>query len=202
MGLLTETSRQNLLRLARAAIARAIGAERGTRVAEPIPHPQSLVPGEIRIPENLRAGVFVTLRIAGRLRGCIGHPEPELPLVAAVERCAVSAAISDPRFPSVSVTEFCDIALEISVLGPIEPVGDLSEVVVGQHGLIAESGRRRGLLLPQVAVEWNWNAAEFASETCVKAGLRRDAWQNGAALFKFGAEVFGEHMVSRAKTGD
>jgi len=202
VGRLTETSRQNLLRLARAAIARAIGAERVTPVADPLPNPQSLIPGGIRLPEDLRAGVFVTLRIAGQLRGCIGYPEPELLLVDAVERCAVSAAICDPRFPSVSVTEFCDIALEISVLGPVEPVGDLSEVVVGQHGLIVESGRCRGLLLPQVALEWNWNAAEFASETCVKAGLRRDAWTNGASLFKFRAEVFGEHTVSRAKTGD
>jgi len=179
--LLDETSRRHLLRHARRAIARAIGADS-----------RSFIPGEIPIPEDLRSGAFVTLRINGQLRGCIGYPEPELPLLNVIEHCAVSAALSDPRFPAVCTDEWGDIALEISVLGPIEPVGHISEVLVGQHGLIAESGRFRGLLLPQVAVEWNWNAEEFASQTCVKAGLRRDAWQNGASLFKFEAEVFGE----------
>jgi uncharacterized protein (TIGR00296 family) len=84
------------------------------------------------------------------------------------------------------------VDLEISVLGPIEPVADLLDVVIGRHGLVAESGRRRGLLLPQVAAEWNWTAVEFAAQTCVKAGLRPDAWQNGASLFKFEAEIFGD----------
>ena len=82
--------------------------------------------------------------------------------------------------------------LEISVLGPIEPVGDIAEVVVGRHGLIAEGGGRRGLLLPQVAAEWSWDVVEFASQTCAKAGLPRDAWQKGARLFRFEADVFGE----------
>ncbi len=88
--------------------------------------------------------------------------------------------------------EWSHIDIEISVLGPIERVSDISEVVVGQHGLVVELGRRRGLLLPQVATERNWSATEFVAETCMKAGLRRDAWQNGAALFKFEAEVFGD----------
>lgn len=178
---LAETVRQDLLRIARQAIVRAIGG------SSPVPNPQFPIPGS-----ELRKGVFVTLRVAGELRGCIGYPEPELLLIDAIERCAVSAAIADPRFPSVGVHELGAIDLEISVLGPIEPVGDLAEIVVGRHGLIVESGRHRGLLLPQVALEWRWNAEEFASETCVKAGLRRDAWRNGAAVFKFEAEVFGE----------
>ena len=109
-----------------------------------------------------------------------------------IERCAVSAAISDPRFPALSVAEWSEIDLEVSVLGPIEPVTDMAAVVIGRHGLIVEFGRRRGLLLPQVAIEWKWTAVEFASQTCVKAGLPRDAWQKGAKLFKFEAEVFGE----------
>ena len=78
------------------------------------------------------------------------------------------------------------------MLGPIERVDDIGEVVVGRDGLIVEFGRRRGLLLPQVAVEWKWDASEFAAQTCIKAGLPRDAWQKGAKLFKFEAEVFGE----------
>lgn len=199
MAGLDDAARKSLLQRARAAIARAIGAG-VTPVPGPIPNPQSLIPGDSQslIPSDLRAGAFVTLRIKGALRGCIGYPESELPLVEVIERCAVSAAISDPRFPAVSVAEWGDVDLELSVLGPIEPVKEIAEVIVGQHGLIIEFGRRRGLLLPQVAIEWKWNAVEFASQTCVKAGLPKDAWQKGAKLFKFEAEVFGEE----AKTGE
>ena len=181
MALLDTASRKNLLQRARAAIAHAIGVDR-----------EHATSGAGVIPRDLRAGAFVTIRIKGQLRGCIGYPEPELPLMDVIERCAVSAAISDPRFPALSVAEWSDIHLEVSVLGPIEPVTDIGDVVVGRDGLIVEFGRRRGLLLPQVAIEWNWTAAEFASQTCVKAGLPGDAWQKGAKLFRFEAEVFGE----------
>jgi AmmeMemoRadiSam system protein A len=186
MALLDDASRKNLVLLARAAIARAIGAVSEIPVADQISGPQSAIPGE------LRAGAFVTLRIKGELRGCIGYPEAELPLVAVVERCAVSAAIADPRFPPLSTAEWSEVDLEISVLGPIELVQDLQHVVVGRDGLIVEFGRRRGLLLPQVAVEWSWDASEFAAQTCIKAGLPRDAWQKGAKLFRFEAEVFAD----------
>jgi uncharacterized protein (TIGR00296 family) len=86
------------------------------------------------------------------------------------------------------------------VLGPIEPVHDIADVIIGRHGLIVEFGRRRGLLLPQVAIEWNWNAVQFAAQTCTKAGLPTDAWQKGAKLFKFEAEVFGESGNEERKT--
>lgn len=185
--MLDAATRYSLLRIARAAIARAIGAEREEPGAELIPNPQSLIPGDFR------AGAFVTLRANGDLRGCIGYPEPELPLIETIERCAVSVAMSDPRFPALSSSELGTIELEISVLGPIELAGDISDVVVGRHGLIAERGHRRGLLLPQVAIEWRWDAAEFASQTCIKAGLPRDAWKTGATLYRFEAEVFGEN---------
>jgi AmmeMemoRadiSam system protein A len=180
MSLLDERSKRSLLLKARRAIAKAIG------VTDEIPTPESL------IPADCLAGAFVTLRKNGRLRGCIGYPEPELPLLEVVERCAVSAALSDPRFPPLSAAEWADVDLELSVLGPIEPVDHISEVLVGRDGLIVELGRRRGLLLPQVAVEWKWDAIEFASQTCIKAGLSRDAWQQGAKLFRFEAEVFSE----------
>jgi AmmeMemoRadiSam system protein A len=185
MPLLDADARLALLHRARAAIARAIGAP-STPTPTSIPHPQSAV------PEGLRAGAFVTLRLRGALRGCIGYPEPELPLVEVVERCAVSAAISDPRFAPLSAAEWSEVDLEVSVLGPIEPVNSLDDVVIGRDGLIVESERGRGLLLPQVAVEWKWDAAEFAAQTCIKARLPRDAWQKDAKLFKFEAEVFGE----------
>lgn len=184
MALLDEASKKSLLLKARRAIAKAIGVS-VTPVAELVPNPESPIP-------DMRAGAFVTLRKKGQLRGCIGYPEPELPLLEVVERCAVSAAISDPRFPPLSAAEWEDVDLELSVLGPIEPVDHISEVVVGRDGLIVELGRRRGLLLPQVAVEWKWDATEFASQTCIKAGLPPDAWQQGAKLFRFEAEVFSE----------
>jgi AmmeMemoRadiSam system protein A len=186
MALLDEASRKSLLNQARAAIARAVGAEWVTPGTPPIPNPQSLIPVE------MRAGAFVTLRIDGVLRGCIGYPDPQLPLIDVVERCAVSAAIADPRFPPVTLSDWENVDLEISVLGPMEIVRDVAEIEVGRHGLVVEFGRRRGLLLPQVATEWKWNATEFASQTCAKAGLPRDAWQKGARLYRFEAEVFGE----------
>ena len=183
MALLDPNAKTALLQRARSAIARAIGVTPDQQ----IPNPQYL------IPPDFRAGAFVTLRIGGHLRGCIGYPEPDLPLVVVVDRCAVSAALSDPRFPPLTDAEWPDVDLELSVLGPIERVTNLDEIVVGRHGLVVEFGRRRGLLLPQVAVEWKWDAIEFAAQTCVKAGLPRDAFQKGAKLFKFEAEVFGEH---------
>jgi AmmeMemoRadiSam system protein A len=172
-------ARQALLQRARAAIASTIGID----VEAPAPPTAPVI----------QAGAFVTLRVRGDLRGCIGYIERDRFLTDVVEHCAVSAAISDPRFQPVSASEWPHIDLEISVLGPVEPVGDIREVEIGRHGLIVELGRRRGLLLPQVAVEWNWSAEEFAGQTCAKAGLPMDAWRLGAQLFKFEAEVFSEH---------
>ncbi|MEP6593741.1 MAG: AMMECR1 domain-containing protein, partial [Acidobacteriota bacterium] len=82
----------------------------------------------------------------------------------------------------------------VSVLGPLEPIDPAQPdaITIGRHGLVAEQGARRGLLLPQVATEWGWTAAQFLRQTCVKAGLPPDAWQHGARIFRFDAEVFGE----------
>jgi AmmeMemoRadiSam system protein A len=186
MALIDHAAKKTLLQRARHAIARAIGA--------PIPGPPLHVASvsDQAIRSDVKAGAFVTLRLNGHLRGCIGYPESDLPLVDVIERCALSAAISDPRFPPVTPDEWSGIDLEVSVLGPIEPVGDVKDVIVGRHGVIVEFGRRRGLLLPQVAIEWSWSAEELASQACAKAGLPRDAWRKGAKLFKFEAEVFGE----------
>ena len=183
MALIDHAQQRSLLDRARSAIARAIGVQKHD--AEPADIDQAF-------PRELCAGAFVTLRLGGHLRGCIGYPDAELPLIDVVERCAVSAAVSDPRFAPLTATEWGHINLEISVLGPIEPVSAITDVEIGRHGLVVESGYRRGLLLPQVATEWNWNAAEFASQTCLKAGLAADAWQKGAKLYRFEAEVFGE----------
>ena len=139
-----------------------------------------------------RAGAFVTIHNHGELRGCIGHVEADEALGRLIPRMAVAACSSDPRFPRVESRELADIDLEISVLGPPEPVSSPDEIEIGRHGVIVELGWHRGLLLPQVATEWQWDPETFVAHTCHKAGLPRDAWRHGAKLFRFEAEVFGE----------
>ena len=149
-------------------------------------------PPRVVAPEGVfarRAGVFVSFHLDGDLRGCIGHPGGDQPLASVVPECAVAAATGDPRFNAVSPGELARCVIEISVLGPIIPVSDPGEIVVGRDGLIAEQGWRRGLLLPQVAVEYGWDLEAFLSRTCAKAGLPPDAWKRGAALSRFEAEV-------------
>jgi AmmeMemoRadiSam system protein A len=139
-----------------------------------------------------RAGAFVTLHCNGDLRGCIGHIEPDMPLGRIVARCAVSAASADPRFHAVTASELPHLQLELSVLGELEPVASIEEIEVGRHGLVVEMGWHRGLLLPQVATEWRWDRETFVAQTCQKAGLPADAWQHGASVWRFEAEVFAE----------
>jgi len=143
---------------------------------------------------------FVTLRSHGQLRGCIGCVEAgEWSLAETVVRMAVAASRSDPRFKPVTPGETDGLEIEVSVMGALVPVGHLEEVELGRDGLVAEQGGRRGLLLPQVATEWQWDRATFASHTCLKAGLAADSWQRGARLFRFEAEVFGEGGDGRAR---
>jgi len=182
--MLTEGQRVELLGIARVAIANR--SPHGTVVFESTP---------ISWPN---AGAFVTLRKQGELRGCIGHVEPDRPLDVTVARVAVAAAQTDPRFPSVSLDELDAISIEISVLGPLERIFGLHDIAIGRHGLVVERAFHRGLLLPQVAVERGWSADVFASQTCVKAGLPPDAWQRGATLWRFEAEVFGESDADEA----
>jgi AmmeMemoRadiSam system protein A len=141
------------------------------------------------------ASAFVTLRRLGELRGCIGHIQPDLPIGRVVAQCAVAACSQDPRFPPVKAAELPDLDIELSILGPRERVASLDEIEIGRHGLVAEQGSRRGLLLPQVATEWKWDRQTFVEQTCHKAGLPRDAWRHAAALWKFEAEVFGERNI-------
>jgi uncharacterized protein (TIGR00296 family) len=149
---------------------------------------------------EVKSGVFVTIdTFPGReLRGCIGYPEPFFPLKEALVKAAQEAT-RDPRFPPLSDRELNDIVVEVSLLTPPEeitvrrPREYLKEIVIGRDGLIARKGMFRGLLLPQVAVDWEWNAEEFLSNTCMKAGLTRDDWLNrDTRIYKFSAEVFGE----------
>jgi len=171
--------RQLLLRIAREAITAFVS---GT---------PAHLPGAADILGR-PGGAFVTLHKGGELRGCIGHIEPTEPLGAVVPRCAVAACSTDPRFPPLRPEELDAIDIEISLLGPLESIAGPQDIVVGRDGLVVERGWQRGLLLPQVAGEWHWNASAFLAQTCKKAGLPSDAWEKGAKLWRFEAEVFGE----------
>ena len=135
---------------------------------------------------------FVTIHSHGELRGCIGHVDADEPLGRVVLRCAVAACSADPRFPPVGASELSHLELEISVLGPLEAIALPDDIEIGRHGLVVEMGWHRGLLLPQVASEWNWDRETFVAQTCHKAGLPRDAWKHGAKMWRFEAEVFAE----------
>jgi AmmeMemoRadiSam system protein A len=141
------------------------------------------------------SGVFVTLKHHGRLQGCLGTLESLQDLGQEVVRCAADAARIDPRFPPVTADQLPGLSVEISVLGPLEPIEvgrPWSEcVVIGRHGLVIERGRRRGVLLPQVATERQWTAEQFLRQTCIKAGLDAEAYRHGATVYRFEAEVFG-----------
>jgi len=181
---LTDAERRELLSRARRAGESALGLP----VRGPV-----LSPPKDRLAET--GAAFVTWKREGRLRGCIGTVEPHRPLAADVEANAVSALLHDPRFPPATAREFSRYRLEISVLGPFERIEGAQDVTIGLHGLYVDKGRRRGLLLPQVAVEWKWDVETFLTQLCLKAGLPEDGWRAvgpPAVLYRFVAEVFGE----------
>jgi AmmeMemoRadiSam system protein A len=178
-GMTSDHDRQLLLKLAREALAAHVGVA------------PAHVPGATAVLQQSR-GAFVTLHNHGELRGCIGHVEANEPLGTVVTRCAIAAGTTDPRFPPITPTELDQLDIEISLIGTLEPIAGPDEIEIGRHGLVIELGWQRGLLLPQVATEWGWNAEAFLAHTCHKAGLARDAWQNGAKIWRFEAEVFGE----------
>ncbi len=180
MPFLSEADRRSLLELARRAIAEAVCLQ---KPAEGIS--QNGVFAEKR-------GVFVTLDVRGRLRGCIGVVEAFEPLGESIARCAASAALHDPRFSPVSAEEFRELQIEISLLSPPEPI--LPEnIEIGKHGLLILQGSKRGLLLPQVAVEHKLGREQFLEETCRKAGLNAKAWQERETqILGFTSEVFWE----------
>lgn len=136
-------------------------------------------------------GAFTTLHLQGRLRGCIGYVFPNQPLYQTVAETARAAAFDDPRFEPVTLAEAANLNVEISVLSALKPIAP-EDVIVGKHGLVIIQGSQRGLLLPQVPLEWNWDRETFLTQTCMKAGLAPDAWLRGAELRAFTAEVFGE----------
>jgi len=136
-------------------------------------------------------GVFTTLYLHGELRGCVGYVLPVSSLYDAVAETARAAAFEDSRFSPVTKTEAPELQVDLSILSVPKEIG-AEAIEIGRHGLLITMAGRRGLLLPQVPLEHNWDRLTFLEQTCRKAGLPRDAWQHGAKIEAFTAEVFGE----------
>jgi AmmeMemoRadiSam system protein A len=174
----SQQERELLLRIAHRSIAAAV--QKQEFQAEP-------VPAHLQEPR----GAFTTIHLHAQLHGCVGYILPALPLYATVAETAASAAMNDPRFVPLTAEEAPLVNVEISVLSKPFPIPP-EKVQPGVHGLIVSDGRRRGLLLPQVAPEHGWDAEQFLTHTCLKARLPADAWRKGARVEAFTAEIFGE----------
>lgn len=183
MSPLDEAEQQLLLRLAREALVEAVRTGSLSDLEKPQGAPEA------------KCGAFVTLHKRGNLRGCVGYIESAKPLYQTVRECARAAALHDMRFDPVEPEELPLLHLEISVLSPLEDIAP-EKIEVGRHGLLISQGFQRGLLLPQVAIEWKWDAKRFLRETCRKAGLPDDAWRAGARIQAFTAQIFAESAVA------
>jgi len=178
MPFLSNSDRESLLRLAHSAITEAV-----SRCEILAQIPTDGIFSEWR-------GVFVSLHIGKRLRGCIGVVDPEETLGSCIVRCAAGAALHDPRFPALRPEELTHLHVEISLLSPLFAVRP-EEIEIGRHGLLISRGSQRGVLLPQVAVRHRLNAEQFLAETCKKAQMAPDAWRDSEAnLFGFTCEIF------------
>ncbi|MFH1777916.1 MAG: AmmeMemoRadiSam system protein A [Candidatus Omnitrophota bacterium] len=178
--MLNDKQKKRLLEIARSSIQEFLTKKCDLKITE---HDPVL---------NTHKGAFVTITLNGKLRGCIGHITSDRPLYQTVSEMAVSAAVSDPRFSPLTGDEINRIQLEISVLSELEKITEPEKIIVGQHGILIRKGFYSGLLLPQVAVEYNWTREEFLEHTCFKAGLDKDDWKKDVDIYIFSAEVFGE----------
>lgn len=175
----SDETAKKLLQLARDTVTALV-------LRRPPPAPDATDPGM-----NTPAGAFVTIKMNGRLRGCIGNFEPA-PLAVMIADMARAAAFEDPRFPPVTEAELPRLHFDLSILGPRFPITP-EEVVVGVHGLFITRGRRRGVLLPQVPVEWGWDRLTYLDELCLKAGIPEGSWKLAdTKLEAFTAQVIEE----------
>jgi len=140
-------------------------------------------------------GAFTSLYLGGQLRGCVGYVFAVSPVYRAVAETARAAAFEDTRFCPVTREEAPALEIELSILSVPHPIS-ADAVEIGRHGLLISQAGHRGLLLPQVPVEHNWDRRTFLEQTCRKAGLPRDAWEHGATIEAFTAEVFGEKRAT------
>lgn len=174
----TPEERSILLQLAHASIAAAL-EKREILLDPPSPH--------LAEPR----GVFSTIYFRGQLHGCVGFVFPVASLYRTVAETARAAAFEDTRFPPVTREEAPELEVSLSILSPLQPIRP-EDVAIGRHGLLITQLGHRGLLLPQVPVEHAWDRITFLEQTCRKAGLPPDAWQHGATIEAFTAEVFGD----------
>jgi hypothetical protein len=189
MSPLGATEKAALLGVARAALRHHLGLG---------PAPE--LPEQGALAE--RRGAFVTLRVGGRLRGCIGTFAPDGSLARAVAQMAVAAATQDPRFEPLGAAELDELELHVSALGPLRPMQATSQIVIGRDGIVVRRGWHRGTLLPGVAAENGWDAATFLQRTCLKAGLAPDAWDAPDATVElFSADEFGDAPEDDPGTG-
>lgn len=179
IDLLNEVDRRQLLDLARGALEARVRGEAAPAVS---------CTGALA----LRRAAFVSIHRDGGLRGCLGRLSLDSPLGQTIVYLAGIVADSDPRFAVVHADELAYLQIEISVLTPPRVIASVDEIEVGRHGVIVEDGHHRGLLLPQVAAEHRWTCDIFLDQTCIKAGLPRDAWRKGVRVLVFEAQVFGE----------
>ncbi|MDD1683880.1 MAG: TIGR00296 family protein [Methanoregula sp.] len=185
MQLLTDDEGAMVVRSARAAIEHAVAK-------------RPYVSGNLTHVFGEKRGVFVTLTKNGSLRGCIGFPYPVMPLDKAIVHAAGAAALEDPRFPPVTKDELAAISLEVTILTVPEPLeGEPAkrprQVIVGKHGLIVRGMGTSGLLLPQVATEYGWDAKTFLDHTCMKAGLSERCWTSkNVEILTFEGQIFSE----------
>jgi AmmeMemoRadiSam system protein A len=149
----------------------------------------SLTPPSSHLSEP--RGAFTTIYFQSLLRGCVGYVFPVASVYRTVAETARAAAFEDTRFSPVTLEEATGLEISLSILSPLKAVNP-EEVEIGLHGLVVSQGGRRGLLLPQVPVEHQWDRVTFIEQTCRKAGLPLDAWRKGATLEAFSAEVFGD----------
>ncbi len=138
-------------------------------------------------------GAFTSLYLSGQLRGCVGYVLPVSPVYRAVADTARAAAFEDTRFRPVTLSEASQLEIELSILSPPQAI-TVEAIEIGRHGLLISMAGQRGLLLPQVPIEHNWDRTTFLEQTCRKAGLPLDALKRGATLEAFTAEVFGEKL--------
>jgi AmmeMemoRadiSam system protein A len=136
-------------------------------------------------------GAFTTLYYRGGLRGCVGYVLPVTPLYRTIAETARGAAFDDSRFPPVTRDESLELQVSLSILSAPQPI-QADQIEIGCHGLLISLGQYRGLLLPQVPVEHGWDGIQFLEQTCKKAGLPANAWQTGAKLEAFTAEIFAD----------
>jgi len=139
-----------------------------------------------------RQGCFVSIKMNGKLRGCIGNFVSDKPLMLLIQEMAVAAATKDPRFYPMKKQDLADFRVEISVLSPLQKIAGIDEIEVGTHGIYLERNFHRGVLLPQVATEYGWDRDAFLQQTALKAGMGRDDWKENTDIYIFSAQVFGE----------